>query len=112
LENFGPMLENATVIGMPSVSDTFIRKVELKEKDNPLRNLEHVAMGYLHVRQIFTAVHACGHKDVECQKEVFAASPAESDVGFLRWEKNVAVFDSAVEIYREGRFINFTNSLR
>jgi len=95
---YGAAVDEVLFYAMPTPAAWFIEEVRRFYSSNTMGGIEHAAMAYLHLRQIFESVRACARDNATCQIERLGKSAGSDDFGFLKWgPERVAMFKWALK---------------
>ncbi len=101
ISRYRRMLEGTTVFGFSDVSHDFSAKVKAFDAHGG-KNLEATALAYVHIKQLVTAVRSCKSGEIACQLDALVHSPADSLLGFTRFENRIASYESYIEVWSGG----------
>lgn len=109
--DFGDILEGSMSFGLQRLSDKMIEKARKIEGGDRLVGYEGVGLGYVHIKQIYSAVDACETRSINCLVDKLSKSAADNEVGFEGWKDRIAQLRTTVKQYKNGNFQNVENYL-
>lgn len=102
-KQYPQLAKGVSLFGFAHISDTFTEKVKQRDPNNTLVSLEAAALAYLHIKQLYQTILACG-ADSQCQQRTFAQSAPNGVIAFQGWSNRVAQFDVSLKEWSGDRF--------
>ena len=104
IDEYRGYMEGTVAFGLPDLSSDLHAEALNRDREHSDVYMEHVGMGYLHVKQLWNAIKKCPVRDLECQSKILSESPADSKTGFERWNHRLAEYRDNIKVFDEGKW--------